>query len=77
MDIVGTYNGERVHLSDICFQPLAPDNKECTVLSVIQYYQLNKTLLNRCITNTYENCRDNRHTFVGGDWHDQFIGCTR
>jgi len=30
-----------VSLSDICFSPLSPDNKNCAVLSVLNYYQNN------------------------------------
>lgn len=28
-----------VTLNDICFKPLAPDNTNCTVLSVLNYFQ--------------------------------------
>ena len=39
-----------IHLTDICFKPLEPDNENCTVFSVLQYYQnsfenLNKTIM--------------------------------
>ena len=36
-----TINGnETVTLNDICFQPLAPDNTNCTINSVVQYFQV-------------------------------------
>lgn len=28
-----------VTLNDICYKPLAPDNTNCTVLSVLNYFQ--------------------------------------
>ena len=28
-----------IGLEDICFQPLAPDNNNCTIQSVLNYYQ--------------------------------------
>uniref|UniRef100_T1IKK3 SSD domain-containing protein n=1 Tax=Strigamia maritima TaxID=126957 RepID=T1IKK3_STRMM len=35
------YNNTKVVLKDICFAPLAPDTKECTVQSVPNYFQNN------------------------------------
>ena len=51
MDMVvpGTLdNGTEVNvtLQDICFKPLAPDNENCTVMSVLNYFQNNFTRLN-------------------------------
>lgn len=78
MNLTGTHNGEEVRLNDICFQPLAPDNKECTVFSALQYFQLNDTNLNKCVTNMEENCDDpDAIGTPAEDWHDQFLGCTR
>ena len=32
-------NNQTISLSDICLKPLEPDNKNCTVFSILQYYQ--------------------------------------
>ena len=78
MNLNATHEGKTVTLNDICFQPLAPDNKECTVFSVLQYFQLNDTILNKCVTNMDEDCNDPERIGVKAeDWHDQFLGCTR
>ena len=34
-----------VTLKDICYKPLAPDNDECTIMSVLNYFQNNLTRL--------------------------------
>lgn len=41
-------NGSEVNvtLQDICFKPLAPGNTNCTIMSVINYFQNNFTRLN-------------------------------
>jgi Niemann-Pick C1 protein len=44
-----------ISLSDICLKPLEPDNENCTVFSLLQYYQnsrenLNKTLVDDVFT---------------------------
>lgn len=39
-------NGSIVTLKDICFKPLSPDNNDCTIESVINYFQNNFTRLN-------------------------------
>ena len=36
-----------IHLSDVCLKPLAPDNENCTVFSILQYYQNSKDNLNK------------------------------
>ena len=38
-------NGSVVTLNDICFKPLSPDNNNCTIESVINYFQNNLTRL--------------------------------
>lgn len=78
MTLTAVHKGETVRLNDICFQPLAPDNTECTVFSALQYYQLNTTTLDKCVTNLNEDCDD--PDAIGApaeDWHDQFLDCTR
>ena len=49
-DLTATYkakNGSdvRVTLNDICFQPLAPDNTNCTIYSILNYFQNDYDLL--------------------------------
>ncbi|CAF0998298.1 unnamed protein product [Adineta ricciae] len=57
-----------VHLSDICFKPLEPDNENCTVFSILQYFQ---------------NSRENLYKRIGDDfftWFDyttHFISCSQ
>ena len=44
---VETEDGETVRLQDICFQP---KTNVCAVESLFQYFQNNKTTLNKCIS---------------------------
>ena len=44
----GTVN--YVSLKDICFQPLSPDNLNCTVYSVLNYFQNDYDKLNKHVT---------------------------
>ncbi|KAM6948894.1 NPC intracellular cholesterol transporter 1 [Aplochiton taeniatus] len=37
--LVASYDGQKVTLGDICLAPLAPYNNNCTILSVLNYYQ--------------------------------------
>ncbi|KAK3087273.1 hypothetical protein FSP39_003937, partial [Pinctada imbricata] len=37
--LTAEYNGENVTLKDICFKPLEPDNDNCTIQSILQYWQ--------------------------------------
>lgn len=48
MVVEGTLdNGTEVNvtLNDICYQPLAPDNTNCTIMSVLNYFQNDKDRL--------------------------------
>ena len=38
---------EMVTLNDICFQPLYPDNLNCTIYSVLNYFQNDRNLLSK------------------------------
>ncbi len=38
-------NGSNVTLGDICFKPLYPDNQNCTIQSIMNYFQNNLTQL--------------------------------
>lgn len=55
--LIGTINQNNqtvlVSLSDICFQPLKPDNSNCTIQSILQYWQNNQTLLDKEINDEF------------------------
>ncbi|KAG1714143.1 NPC intracellular cholesterol transporter 1 [Nymphon striatum] len=46
MNLETEVDGENVTLKDICFKPLAPGHDDCALMSVLNYFQNNKTLLN-------------------------------
>ncbi|KAF6030906.1 NPC1 [Bugula neritina] len=51
-------NNETVGLEDICYQPLYPDNKNCVINSVLQYFQNNETTLERKVTDFFNTLAD-------------------
>ena len=59
-------NIANITLNDICYKPLAPDNTNCTITSVLNYFQ-----------NSLDNL--NRETFVFNtqDYLEQIYYCTR
>ena len=57
-----------VHLSDICFKPLEPDNQNCTVLSLLQYYQNSRENLNKRIGDDF---------FTYFDYATHFMMCSQ
>ena len=75
MNLTAELNDEKVALTDICYQPLYPDNLDCAVMSPLQYWQLSKENLNKCITNMRRPC--GTFGIRAEDWHDQFTGCIR
>lgn len=68
-----------ITLEDICYKPLAPEIQKCTIQSVFQYFQDNRTSLNKCLTSTKQIC--NNYTlhmdFKAWDFHDHILSCTR
>lgn len=40
-------NGENITLSNICFMPLSPENNNCAIMSIFNYFQVKN--------NNYEN----------------------
>ncbi|XP_062596314.1 NPC intracellular cholesterol transporter 1-like [Saccostrea cucullata] len=52
-NITAEYNGEKVTLEDICFQPLSPDNTKCTIQSILQYFQNNHTEIDKVKMDEY------------------------
>uniref|UniRef100_H3BC01 NPC intracellular cholesterol transporter 1 n=1 Tax=Latimeria chalumnae TaxID=7897 RepID=H3BC01_LATCH len=67
-NLVATYNNESVMLKDICLAPLAPYNNNCTILSVLNYYQNSYAVLNHSIGDDF---------FVYADYHTHFLYCVR
>jgi Niemann-Pick C1 protein len=61
-------NNRTVHLSDICLKPLAPDNENCTVLSVLQYYQNSADNLKKRIADEF---------FTSFDYATHFLMCSQ
>ena len=64
-------DGERqIRLQDICLQPLAPINTNCTIMSVTGYFQ-----------NSHENLdKEDIDPFFDellADYHDHLVSCTR
>lgn len=59
-----------VSLNDICFKPLSPDNNNCAIMSVLNYFQ-----------NSGENIDheqlDDDGFFVVADYLTHFSFCTR
>lgn len=51
VQLQSVYEGRPVTLQDICFQPMAPDNKNCTIMSLLNYFQNDESKLNA----TYED----------------------
>ena len=67
------YNDEKgsltnITLKDICFAPLAPDNNECTITSVLNYFQNNVTRL---------KYQKNSGFFISGNASYHIHVCTR
>ncbi|XP_061187973.1 NPC intracellular cholesterol transporter 1-like [Saccostrea echinata] len=70
-NIQADYEGKKVTLQDICFQPLAPDNTHCTIQSILEYWQNNHTKLDKIKYDDYTG------TFLEGDYLDHFSDCAR
>uniref|UniRef100_A0A7N5ZTR1 SSD domain-containing protein n=1 Tax=Anabas testudineus TaxID=64144 RepID=A0A7N5ZTR1_ANATE len=64
--IVATYEGKNVTLKDICVAPLAPYNNNCTILSVLNYFQNSHAVLDHSIGDDF---------YVYADFHSHFLYC--
>ncbi|XP_028284138.1 NPC intracellular cholesterol transporter 1 [Parambassis ranga] len=64
--LVATYEGQNVTLKDICLAPLAPYNNNCTILSVLNYFQNSHAMLDKSIGDEF---------FVYADFHSHFLYC--
>ncbi|KTG42830.1 hypothetical protein cypCar_00021838, partial [Cyprinus carpio] len=67
-NLTAEYKGETVTLKDICLSPLAPYNDNCTILSVLNYYQNSHEILDREIADEF---------LVYFDYHTHFMYCVR
>lgn len=60
--------GGNVTLNDVCLAPLAPYNDNCTILSVLNYFQNSHSVLDHSIRDDF---------FVYADLHSHFLYCVR
>ncbi|KAM7125801.1 NPC intracellular cholesterol transporter 1 isoform 2-T2 [Molossus nigricans] len=67
-NITVSYNNETVTLRDICLAPLSPYNKNCTIMSVLNYFQNSHSVLDHEIGDDF---------FVYADYHTHFLYCVR
>lgn len=72
------FESGNITLEDICYKPLAPEIQKCTIQSVFQYFQDNRTSLNKCLTSTKEICNNYTlsYDFKAWDFHDHILSCT-
>lgn len=69
LSLTADYNGNQtVHLSDICLKPLEPANENCTVLSLLQYYQNSLDNL---------NAHQGDEFFTSFDYVTHFMACAQ
>ncbi|XP_046362428.2 NPC intracellular cholesterol transporter 1-like [Haliotis rufescens] len=61
---------DTVSLQDICFQPMAPAYPNCTIQSILQYYQDSHEMLDKTVM-------DSSGFFVAADYLDHFLYCVR
>lgn len=59
---------QTISLSDICFKPLEPDNENCTVFSILQYFQNSKDNLEKRIGDDF---------FTYFDFSTHFLTCSQ
>lgn len=66
--LVATHEGQSVTLKDICFAPLSPYNDNCTILSVLNYFQNSHSVLDHAEKDEF---------FIYADFHTHFLYCVR
>ncbi|XP_037131610.1 NPC intracellular cholesterol transporter 1 isoform X1 [Syngnathus acus] len=64
--LVAPYQEQKVTLKDICLSPLAPYNDNCTILSVLNYFQNSHNVLDHKIGDEF---------FTYADFHSHFLYC--
>ncbi|CAD7674962.1 unnamed protein product [Nyctereutes procyonoides] len=67
-NITATYNNETVTLQDVCVAPLSPYNKNCTIMSVLNYFQNSHSMLDHKIGDDF---------YVYADYHTHLLYCVR
>ncbi|GFO29707.1 niemann-pick c1 protein [Plakobranchus ocellatus] len=68
-NIEASHDGDVVTLSDICFAPLAPDNTNCTIQSVFNYFQNSPDMLDKIGYDQYG--------WESADYRDHLIFCVQ
>ncbi|XP_006903115.1 PREDICTED: niemann-Pick C1 protein [Elephantulus edwardii] len=66
--ITALYNNETVTLQDLCLAPLSPYNNNCTIMSVLNYFQNSHSVLDHIKGDDF---------FVYADYHTHFLYCVR
>ncbi|KAK7826859.1 hypothetical protein U0070_026455 [Myodes glareolus] len=66
--ITASYDNKTVTLQDVCVAPLSPYNKNCTIMSVLNYFQNSHSVLDHQVGDDF---------FVYADYHTHFLYCTR
>uniref|UniRef100_A0A1A8RVZ4 Niemann-Pick disease, type C1 n=1 Tax=Nothobranchius rachovii TaxID=451742 RepID=A0A1A8RVZ4_9TELE len=64
--LVATDKGQNVTLKDVCLAPLAPYNNNCTILSVLNYFQNSHSVLDHSVGDEF---------YVYADYHSHFLYC--
>lgn len=67
-NLEATYQGQKVTLKDICLAPLAPYNNNCTILSILNYFQNSHAVLDHSVGDEF---------FTYADYHSHFLYCVR
>ncbi|MCP9257813.1 Niemann-Pick C1 protein [Dirofilaria immitis] len=62
-------DGTRIALTDVCYKPLAPDNQNCAIMTLLNYFQNNMTLLNQTSIDEWSGSQF--------DYLDHIITCTQ
>ncbi|MEQ2253804.1 NPC intracellular cholesterol transporter 1, partial [Ilyodon furcidens] len=65
-NLVAEYDGQNITLQDICLAPLAPYNNNCTILSILNYFQNSHAVLDHSKGDDF---------FVYADYHSHFLYC--
>ncbi|XP_069587304.1 NPC intracellular cholesterol transporter 1 [Ranitomeya imitator] len=69
-NLTAEYQNETVMLKDICLSPLAPYNTNCTILSVLNYFQNSYSVLNHTVKDQFD-------FYVVADYHTHFLYCVQ
>ncbi|XP_062836513.1 NPC intracellular cholesterol transporter 1 [Anolis carolinensis] len=67
-NITASYNNETIMLKDVCLIPLSPYNNNCTILSVLNYFQNSHSVLDHSIGDDF---------YVYADYHSHFLYCVQ